>query len=216
MSQQETSFLNVIERWRAVPTAIIADIDAAGCLLDSAIRPLRGVTSPVRLFGRAVTAHCHAANIGPVLHAVAIVGAGDVLVLAANGDTAFAMIGDIFSGHARSRGGVGLVCDGAVRDTGELAHWNDFPVFCRSVRACAGVIGDGQAVNVPVIVGGRLVNPGDLVIGDDDGVIVLSPQRAVALIDAAEAKMARERSARDALASGTDIRKVFGATAGVV
>ena len=216
MSTPELSLPAVIERWRAVPTTIIADIDTGGRLLDTGIRPLPGSSSPVRLFGRAVTAQCESANIGPVLHAAAIVQAGDVLVIAAQGNTAFAMIGDIFSGYARSRGCVGLVCDGAVRDTGEIAHWDDFPVFCRSVRARAGAVGDGRAVNVPVTVGGCDVNPGDLVIGDDDGVVVLSVQQAIAMIDMAEARRRAERSARAELTSGKDIRQVFATSAGVV
>ena len=204
----------IIHRWRSVPTTIAADVDQGQCLLDGAIRPLRGARVPVRLFGRAVTARCDPPDISPVLKAVALLNAGDVLVIAASGDAKTAMIGDILGGYARSRGCVGVICDGAVRDAGELATWQDFPVFCRSVIPRGPRIGQAGDVNVPVNISGRIVYPGDLLIGDDDGLVAFRPDRAAELIDAAEHKMATERTWREALARGTDLLSLFGLSAG--
>ncbi|MFX6819212.1 RraA family protein, partial [Acinetobacter baumannii] len=93
-------------------------------------------------------------------------------------------------GHLRRRGAAGLVCDGAVRDAGTLARWDDFAVFTRVITPRGPVAGGKGAVNVAVVVGGCLVSPGDLIIGDDDGLVALTPALQRERIVAAEAKLA--------------------------
>jgi regulator of RNase E activity RraA len=102
------------------------------------------------------------------------------------------------------------VCDGAVRDVGTLAGWADFPVFARWITPRGPASAERGAVNLPVVVGGRLVRPGDLVIGDDDGLVALSPAVVRGRIGDAEAKLAREAEWEASLAAGHTVRETFG------
>jgi regulator of RNase E activity RraA len=120
------------------------------------------------------------------------------------------MIGDILSGHLRNKGVSGVICDGAVRDTGTLGRWDDFAVFSRWITPRGPNGADRGAVNLPVVIGGCLVSPGDLVIGDDDGLVCLSPSVVRARIADADAKLAREEGWIASLASGNSALDVFG------
>ena len=135
---------------------------------------------------------------------------GEVLVIAAAGHAETAMIGEILGGHLRRRGACGLVCDGAIRDVATLAGWDDFPVFTRYVTPRGPSAAERGAVNRPVIVGGCLVTPGDLVIGDDDGLVSLTPSAVRGRIGDAEAKLALEAEWQAHLAGGRSVRETFG------
>lgn len=199
-----------IERWRAVPVAVAVDVSDGGCQIDPAIRPLCPPGRQPRLFGRAVTARCEPPDFGAVLHALDLIRPGEVLVIAAGGDGATAMIGEILGGQLRRRGGLGIVCDGAVRDVAQLAAWPDLAVFARSITPRGPVSMERGAVNAAVTVGGRLVRPGDLIIGDDDGLAALDPPAVQAYIAAAEAKLAREAAWQAGLAAGRSAAETFG------
>ncbi|MFN0193653.1 MAG: RraA family protein [Aestuariivirga sp.] len=200
----------LLERLRKVPVAIIADVSAGACLIDPAIRPLQPPGKGVRLFGRAVTARCAAPDFGAVLHALDLVGEGDVLVIDAQGNRDHAMIGGILGGHLRRIGAAGVVCDGAVRDVMELAAWDDFAVFSRSITPRGPTAWEQGEVNGTVTIGGRAVGPGDLIIGDDDGLVALTAEEANVYIDKAEQKLALEAKWIDSLASGQSVAQVFG------
>ena len=201
-----------IEPWRAVPVAVAVDL-APDQQIDPTIRPLNPPGKQPPLFGRAVTAQCEPPDFGAVLHALEHVGPGDVLVIAAGGNAQFAMIGEILSGHLRNRRCAGVVCDGAIRDVATLAGWSDFPVFTRWVtpRGPSGAV--RGTVNMPVMIGGRLVSPGDLVIGDDDGLVALSPATVRTRIRDAEAKLALEAEWVAGLAGGRSVVETFGLSA---
>ena len=199
-----------IDRWRSVPVAVAVDLGRDIGQIDPAIRPLRPAGQQPALFGRAVTALCEPPDFGAVLHALDVLRPGDVLVIAASGHAETAMIGDILGSHLRRRGGVGLVCDGAVRDTATLASWADFPVYTRWVTPRGPSSAERGAVNLPVVIGGRLVTPGDLIIGDDDGLVALQPSTLRARIADAEAKLAREAEWRASLEGGRSVRETFG------
>ncbi|MCU0827770.1 MAG: hypothetical protein MUE52_10275 [Tabrizicola sp.] len=185
-----------IARWAKVPVAVAVDVGNAKGQIDPAIRPLRPAGQQPRLFGPAVTVRCEPPDFGAVLHALDIIQPGQVLVIDADGHRDTAMIGDILSGHLRAKGVAGIVCDGAVRDTGTLGQWDDFPVFSR--------------VNCRVTIGGVSVTPRDLIIGDDDGLICLKPAMVRELIADAEAKLQREEQWIKALAAGKSAADVFG------
>lgn len=199
-----------IARWAPVPTAVAVDLIRGAGQIDPAIRPLRPAGMQPRLFGQAVTVRCEAPDFGAVLHALDVIERGQVLVIDAGGHRDTAMIGDILSGHLRNKGVAGLVCDGAIRDTGTLGGWDDFPVFTRWITPRGPIGADLGAVNLPVVIGGCLVSPGDLVIGDDDGLVSLSPEVARTFIADAEAKLTREADWISALASGKSAFEVFG------
>ena len=197
------------DRWRAVPVAVAVDLGRDVGQIDPAIRPLRPAGQQPRLFGRAVTALCEPPDFGSVLYAVDLIGPDDVLVIAAAGHAETAMIGEIVGAQVRRKGGVGVLCDGAIRDVATLAGWPDFPVFTRFVTPRGPSSADRGAVNVPVVVGGLLVSPGDLVIGDDDGLVALSSAAVRARIADAEAKLALEAEWEASLSGGRSVRETF-------
>lgn len=199
-----------MERWRRIPVAFAVDVSHAACQIDPNIRPLCPPGRQPRLFGRAVTANCVPPDFGAVLHALDLVKPGDVLVIAANGHIETAMIGEILGGHLRRLGGAGLVCDGAIRDVAELANWTDLSVFARAITPRGPTSAEKGVVNAPVMIGGRLVGPGDLVIGDDDGLAALTPTEILSYIEDAEAKLDREAMWQASLAAGHSVAETFG------
>jgi regulator of RNase E activity RraA len=162
-----------------------------------------------KLFGFAVTARCVAADFGAVLHSMDLLTKDTVLVIGAGAYCEAAMIGDILGGYARSNGASGVVCDGAVRDAGRFGRWSDFSVFARAICSRGPSSAQRGAVNVPIMVGGRMVSPGDLLIGDDDGVVALSPDEISGLINAAEEKLLKERMWEAAFSLGQSVSSVF-------
>jgi len=185
----------LLARWRAIPVAVAVDL-APERQIDPAIRPQLppGVQPP--LFGRAVTARCTAPDFGAVVRALGLVGPGAVLVIDAADDRGTAMIGDVLGG--------------AIRDVDGLAALSGLPAYARSVTARGPVGATGGAVNAPVTIGGCTVAPGDLLIGDGDGLVALPPPLLAALIDRAEAKLVLEAEWSARLAAGEDARAVFG------
>lgn len=198
-----------IDRWRAVPVAVAVDLGRAIGQIDPAIRPLLPAGRQPRLFGRAVTAACEPPDFGAVLVAIDRLGAGEVLVIAAGGHAETALIGEILGGHLRRLRAAGLVCDGAIRDVGTLAGWEDFPVFKRHVTPRGPASAERGVVNGPVVVGGQLVRPGDLLIGDDDGLVALAPEAVRGRIGDAEAKLRREAAWQESLLAGHTLAQTF-------
>ena len=199
-----------LQRWDAIPAAIAVDLGGTIGQIDPGIRPLNPPGRQPRLFGRAVTALCEPPDFGAVLRALDLVEPGDILVIAAGGHAAHAMLGEILGGQLRRRGGRGLVCDGAVRDVAALAAWPDLAVFTRHVTPRGPTSSDRGAVNVAVSVGGQRVAPGDLIIGDDDGLAVVPEEAVTGRIGEAEAKRAREAEWIESLSSGRSVAETFG------
>lgn len=202
------------DRWRRIPVSVAVDLNDSIRQIDPAIHLLQERSllkaggEPV-LFGRAVTVRCEPPDFGAVLYALDHVGHGDVLVIAAAGFADNAMIGEILGGHLRSLGAAGVVCDGAIRDTATLANWSDLPVYCRSITARGPVGADRGAVNVPVMIAGTEVKPGELILGDADGLAVLSDEELRTWIDAAEARLETEANWARRLSKGESVAAVF-------
>jgi 4-hydroxy-4-methyl-2-oxoglutarate aldolase len=200
---------DLVARWRRILPAIVADL-APDLLIDPAIRPLKPAGTQPALFGRAATGRCDAPDFGAVLAAVGAIRTGDVLVIAAGGDAGTAMIGEILGGHIHARGAAGIVCDGAVRDVDTLAGLADFAVYSRSITPRGPSGAEGGEVGGAVIVGGRTIRPGDLILGDGDGLVALPPERLAELIGPAEAKLTLEAEWAARLAAGHAIGEIFG------
>lgn len=200
---------HLLKRWRDVPAAIIADVSGGACLIDAAIRPLKPAGQQPRLFGRAVTALCRPPDFGAVLRALDLVKPGDVLVIDAQGNSANAMIGGILGGFLHRKGSAGIVCDGAVRDVAELAAFDGFAVYSRSITPRGPTAWSEGEAGGTVTVGDRIVQNGDLVIGDDDGLVCLNGDEALALISKAEDKLALESKWIAELKSGRSVAQVF-------
>ena len=142
-----------------------------------------------------------------VLHkAIDAAAPGDVIVVDAGGALEHAMIGELMASWAHKRGVAGFVIDGAIRDSHAL-HELDIPVFAAGVTH-RGPYKDGPGeLNVVVSVAGMIVRPGDLIAGDPDGVVAISPNDAQAVIAAAEAQNRKEQAAMAAIQAGTWDRK---------
>lgn len=200
----------VIAPWRAVPVALAVDCARGARQIDPAIRPLRPASLQPRLFGRAVTVRVSPPDFGAMLHALDIAGPGDVLCIEADGDAETAMIGEILSGHLRRRGVAGIVLDGAVRDVATLAAWDDFAVFARHITPRGPASAAEGILNSPVTIGGALVAPGDLILGDDDGLVCLPAATVMNGLGPVQEKAAKETGWENRLIAGESAVQVFG------
>ena len=134
--------------------------------------------SPVSVCGNAVTVSVRSGDNLMIHKALQILQPGDVLVVDGGGDISRALFGEIMMTVAKSRGAVGAVFDAAIRDV-EAFERHQFPCWARGVNM-RGPYKDGPgSINVPIGIGGMTVNPGDIILGDGDGIIALSPEIAL-------------------------------------
>lgn len=199
----------LVDLWAKAPSSVAADILGGLTVVDAAIRPLKPLSAGRRLVGLATTALCEGTDYGPVHHAIAVAKAGDVIVIEAGGRSSPAVIGELLSGAARLKGVRGLVINGAVRDVATLRAWDDFPVFARHVTPRGPSTYDRGAVNDVIALGGVRVAPGDIVLGDDDGVVIVPREEAAAKIEAALARVAAEAAWEKELLAGRSTIDVF-------
>jgi 4-hydroxy-4-methyl-2-oxoglutarate aldolase len=162
---------------------------------------LRPIQQATRLAGPAVTVSCHPGDNLMVHAAVEVCEAGDVLVVTTTAPSTHGMFGELLATSLMVRGVHALVIDAGVRDTAELRAMG-FAVWARHVSCEGTVKASPGSVNVPVVLGGVLVSPGDVVCADDDGVVVVPAGEAEWALDQARRRVAREDATRARLAAG--------------
>ena len=194
----------LVARFKGMPVANIDDNMGRIAAVDTAIEPI-GYKG--QLLGTAFTVRVPQGDNLMFHAAMDLAKPGDVIVIDAGGFTDRAIFGELMSTYCRSRGIVGIVCDGAIRDRNGIAAMENFHVYARSATPNGPYKNGPGEINVPVVIGGKLVRPGDIIVGDDDGVIIIDPAIADEIATATEGVEKKEADIMDhILNDGTYIR----------
>lgn len=185
-------------RFSEVAVSQIGDVMERLGVMQSAIRPM---WPGARFAGRAVTVWTAGGDNAAIHEAIPQLTDGDVLVVAGEGVENRALIGELMAERGQRKGCVAYVLDGAIRDVDEIRALG-FPVFARAVSPAGPYRNGPGRIGVPVAVGGVAVLPGDWVIGDGDGIVVVPQADAPRIVEAAEVKRAKEEQQQRDIRAG--------------
>ncbi|MHB8618949.1 MAG: 4-carboxy-4-hydroxy-2-oxoadipate aldolase/oxaloacetate decarboxylase [Chloroflexota bacterium] len=172
------------------------------------MRPeIRPVVPGKRVCGPAITSLSHPGDNIMLHAAVDVARAGDVIVVATTAPSTDGMIGELIATQCQARGIVAVVLDAGARDSAEIREMG-FPVWSRAISAAGTNKKNPGWVNIPVVCGGVTVNPGDLVVADDDGVVVVAARDAEEVASGCEARVERENAARERYRAGESSMEV--------
>lgn len=198
----------LVARFRDLPVANVSDVMSRMTAAGPRLRPMHSGTT---LSGPALTVKTRPGDNLMIHKAIAIAEPGDVVVVDGGGDTTCALIGELMMLQARASRLGGLVIFGAIRDVAAIRA-QDLPVFAAGVTH-RGPYKDGPGeINVPIAIDGMVIEPGDLVVGDDDGVLCVPFDHADAIARAAAAKGVAEEVTMREIAAGTHDRAWIDAT----
>jgi 4-hydroxy-4-methyl-2-oxoglutarate aldolase len=188
----------VIDALAPIGTATVHEAIGRRGYVGPQIRPIQ---QGAAVAGSAVTVSCHAGDNIMIHAAVEVCRPGDVLVVTNTAPSTHGMFGDLLATSLMSRGVRGLVIDAGVRDSATLRAMG-FPVWSQHVSCEGTVKASPGSVNVPVVLGGQIVSPGDVICADDDGVVVVSRREAAWALEQSRARLAKEQTSRARLEAG--------------
>ena len=175
----------IVKAARKFQSSILADVGGRRGSLGGRIQPL---ARSMKVAGPAFTVEVRPGDNLMIHAALVLAKPGDVIVVDGKGDLSCALTGALMAAHAHKAGIAGFVIDGAVRDTEECAR-GDFPIFAAGANPNGPLKNSGGRINWPVSLAGTAVNPGDLIVGDADGVVVVPRELAAEIVGAAQAKV---------------------------
>lgn len=178
--------------------SILADVGGRRGTLGGRIQPL---SKAMKVAGPAFTVEVRPGDNLMIHAALVLARPGDVIVVDGKGDLSCALTGALMAAHAKKAGIAGFVIDGAVRDTEECAA-GDFPIFAAGCNPNGPLKNSGGRINWPVSLAGTTVNPGDLIVGDADGVVVVPREKAAEIVEGAQAKVDMENKRMAAIGRG--------------
>ncbi|MGF6484293.1 RraA family protein [Paraburkholderia sp. JPY419] len=185
--------------------AILADVAGRRGTLHGRVQPL---SKAMKVAGPAITVEVRPGDNLAIHAALAIAKPGDVIVVDGKGDLSCALLGEIMATQAKVSGIAGIVIDGAVRDSHELAK-GDYPIFASGLNPCGPTKSVAGVVNAPASVAGASINPGDLVVGDADGVVVIPRNDVARIIELAQKKLDAETARIAGILKGEALRPAW-------
>lgn len=188
----------VIQRFAALPTGNIADAMGRFRAMDAEIKP---IWSGMRMAGQAVTVMTRPGDNLMVHKALEVAAPGEIVVVDTTGGYRSAVFGELMASVAKGAGLGGIVVDGCVRDAAELEEIG-FPTFAKTVAATACDKDGPGEINTAISCGGVAVLPGDVIVGDDDGIVVIPIDLAMEVLEASEAKAKQEEQRLADIAAG--------------
>jgi 4-hydroxy-4-methyl-2-oxoglutarate aldolase len=192
----------VMKAFGGVPTGYLVDAMGGRGGLDYRIKPLAAQNTP--LLGVAMTCHCGPADNLALFGALATAQAGDILIAATDAFTATSVTGDLLLGMAKNRGLLGLVTDGLVRDLAGVLGVG-LPVYCAGVTPNSPARNGPGTVGHAVTMGGMTIAPGDIVIGDNDGVVIIPLAQADAVLGKLKDVKAAEAALEAEVKAGLEV-----------
>lgn len=198
-----------IEAWRAIPTSIASDVMNRTQAMSAAIKP---VAPGLTVVGPARTVTTMIGDNGAIHALVALLRPGEVMVVDARGQMDSAVWGEVMTRAAMQQGCAGAVLDGAIRDIAEIRALA-FPMFCLGAVPRGPHKGFGGVIDGPIAVGAVTVRPGDLILGDDDGVVAVPRAKVDGLLATAREQIERERQWMEEIAKGRTTVDLLGLAA---